>query len=397
MHKRSWWIAALLFFSTLLNYFDRQILALVSPVLRVQFALTAQQYSFLLNAFLLGYTCVQFFAGWVVDRLGAKRGLILAMIWWSAAGTAAAGTKTPHQLALCLFLMGVGEGANWPTAVKAIREWFPPELRAIAVGFFNAGSSAGAVLAPFIVSRLTLHYSWRAAFLACGALGLLWLGPWIWLYREPPFSAFQEKSAATDFGFLRDTRAWGLILARFFADSIWYFYVFWLPDYLTRVQSLSLKSLGAVAWIPFLAAGLGNFAGGALSGQLIRRNWPVVRSRLTVMWGSALIMALGVVIRYCHTASGAIALISVIVFAYSAWAANVLTLPGDIFPPGIVATVTGTCGTLAGLGGILTTYLAGRTIDQYSYGPVFVGLSCLPLMGASSTLLCLTRGRGASN
>ena len=386
MTRRSWWIAALLFLSTLLNYFDRQILSLVSPVLRVEFALTARQYSLLLNAFLLGYTSMQFVAGWVVDRLGAKRGLMFAMMWWSAAGTAAAATRSTRQLALCLFLMGIGEAANWPTAVKAIQEWFPPPKRAFAVGFFNAGSSAGAVLAPFVVSRLTLHYSWRAAFLACGVLAVLWIGPWRFLYSEPPFRT-EVRAAGAGFDFLRDRRAWGLILARFFADSVWFFYVFWLPDYLTRVQSLSLKALGAIAWIPFLAAGVGNFAGGAMSGYLIRRHVGIVPSRLAVMGASALVMASGAAIRYCHSASVAIALISFIVFAYSAWAANVLTLPSDIFPSNTVATVTGTCGTLAGAGGILTTFLAGHVIDRYSYGPVFLGLSCLPLIAFSCSLL----------
>lgn len=392
MRKRSWWIASLLFVSTLLNYFDRQILSLVSPVLRVQFSLSAQQYSNLLNAFLLGYTCMQFVAGSAVDRLGPKRGLILAMIWWSVAGTSAAATNSPRQLALCLFLMGVGEAANWPAAVKAIREWFRPESRAVAVGFFNAGSSVGAVLAPIIVSQLTIRYSWRAAFVTCGILGGLWLAPWIVLYRNPPFQS-SSPGSAMDLSFLRDGRAWGLILARFFADPIWYFYVFWLPDYLTRVQSLSLKSLGAIAWIPFAAAAIGNFAGGAASGALIRCGRRVALSRIAVMWVSALVMSFSFAIRYCHTASTAIAVISAMVFAYSAWAANVLTVPSDIFPPTLVATVTGTCGTLAGLGGMLTTFLAGRTIDKYSYSPVFVGLSCLPLLAAASTLLVLNRGR----
>ena len=388
MRQRHWWIATLLFASTLLNYFDRQILSLVSPVLRQQFALTARDYSFLLNAFLLGYTSMQFVAGWIVDRLGARRGLVFAMLWWSAAGTAAALTRNPRQLALCLFLMGVGEAANWPSAVKAVQEWFPANKRAVAVGFFNAGSSAGAVIAPFIVLRLTVRYSWRTAFLACGLLALLWIGPWLLLYRNPPLRA-ETRASSAGLSFLASRRAWGVILARFFADSIWFFYVFWLPDYLTHVRSLSLQSLGAVAWIPFLAAGLGNFAGGALSGYFVRHNHGVVASRLIVMAISAGIMSLGFVIHFCSSASVALALISLIVFAYSAWAANVLTLPSDIFPANVVATVTGTCGTLAGIGGILSTFTAGRIIDLYSYFPVFIGLSILPLLAFACSLLTL--------
>jgi ACS family hexuronate transporter-like MFS transporter len=389
--RRRWRIASLLFLATLLNYFDRQVFSLVSPVLRVQLSLTTMQYAHMLNAFLLGYTSMQFVAGWIVDRLGARRGLMLAMIWWSAAGAAAALARNPQQLAVCLFLMGVGEAANWPAAVKAIREWFPPARRAVAVGFFNAGSAAGAVLAPFIVTRLTLHFSWRAAFLFCGVLGMCWIAPWRLCYSLPPLREdSMPERVSRSFDFLRDRRVWGVILARFFADSIWFFYVFWLPDYLSRVLSLSLAAIGSIAWIPFLAAGIGNFAGGSASGYLLRRQGDVVRSRLIVMGASALVMAGGAAIRYCHSAGVAIGIISVGVFAYSAWAANVLTLPSDIFPASRVASITGAAGTIAGAGGMLTTWLAGWTIGHYSYRPVFAGLGCLPLIAFGFSLLTLS-------
>jgi ACS family hexuronate transporter-like MFS transporter len=245
------------------------------------------------------------------------------------------------------------------------------------------------VIAPVVVTALTQHYSWRAAFFACGFLALLWIGPWRLLYVRPPQILKQETLAQPRLAYLRDRRAWGVILARLFADSIWYFYIFWLPDYLTHVQSVGLARLGAIAWIPFLAAGLGNFVGGTVSGYLMRRRWPAVESRLIVMGFSALVMAGGATIRYCGTPSLAILVISIVVFAYSCWAANVLTLPSDLFPPEVVATITGACGTVAGLGGILTTSLAGYVIDRYSYGPVFWGLSCLPVLGFGCSLLIL--------
>jgi ACS family hexuronate transporter-like MFS transporter len=386
--SRSWWIAILLFFATLLNYFDRQILSLVSPVLRVQFSLSAEQYSHLLNAFLLGYTSLQLVAGLMVDRIGARTGMVLAMLWWSLAGAGAAFARTPTEIGVCLFLMGVGESANWPTAVKAVQQWFPPERRSLAVGFFNAGSSFGAILAPFVVTRLTLHYSWRAAFLACGVLGLLWVGPWRMIYRHAPIS---DPDAGTvrehGLAFLRDQRAWGVIGARFFADSIWFFYIFWLPDYLIHVQGMSLATMGSLAWIPFLAAALGNFAGGAASGGLIRRGRMAVHARLIVMGLSAAVMAGGASIWLCHDPGWALVLISVVVFAYSAWAANVLTLPSDLFPPTRVAAVVGMSGTVAGLGGMLTTYIAGVVIDRDGYGPVLLGLGCLPVLAFACSLL----------
>lgn len=389
--RRGWLIAALLFLATLLNYLDRQVLSLVSPVLRAQFSLSALRYAHLLDAFLLGYTCMQMLAGWIVDRLGARLGLLLAMLWWSGAGTTAAFIRTPGQLAACLFLMGLGEAANWPSAVKAISEWFPAERRALAIGFFNTGSSAGAVLAPVIVIALTRHYSWRAAFLICGLLALLWVGPWRLLYTRPSFTQQNPAARALRLAALRDRRAWGVILSRFFADSIWFFYIFWLPDYLTHVQAVPLSELARIAWIPFLAAGVGNFAGGWASGFLILRRVAPVPARLAVMAAAALAMACGIAIRLCHSAFAAITLISIIVFAYSAWAANVLTLPGDLFASDSVATVTGVAGTVAGVGGMLSTALAGYLIDHYSYGPVFIGLACLPLFALSAACLSLSR------
>ncbi len=394
MSRRAWIIAVLLFAATLLNYLDRQVLSLVSPVLRREFSLSATQYARLLDAFLLGYTAMQVVAGWVVDRLGARTGLLLAMIWWSLAGASAASARNPLELGICLCLMGAGEAANWPTAVKAIREWFPPASRAIAVGFFNAGSSAGAVLAPLIVTALTIRFSWRMAFLVCGGLGLLWIIPWKRAYRQPPVDAPALVAQSERSGhLLRDVRAWGVILARFFGDSIWFFYIFWLPDYCSHVLKLSLAAIGAVAWIPFLAAGIGNFAGGWMSGHFVRRQSGVVRSRLLVMGGSAVVMAAGAGVRWVRTESLAIAIISVVVFAYSAWAANVLTLPSDIFPGNQVATITGTAGTLAGLGGMVTMWLTGRVVDHYSYGPVFLGLGCLPLLAFGFSLLSACRRR----
>lgn len=388
MIRRKWIIATLLFLATLLNYLDRQVLALVSPVLRIHFSLSAAQYARLLNAFLLGYTVMQVLAGWFVDRLGARKGLMLAMAWWSLAGAAAAAARNPLELAICLCLMGAGEAANWPIAVKAIGEWFPPATRATAVGFFNAGSSAGAVLAPLIVTALTLRFSWRIAFLFCGALGLFWIVPWRSAYSQPPFDAeTRHDHPSRSLSFLADVRAWGIILARFFGDSIWYFYIFWLPDYLSHSLSLSLAAIGVVAWIPFLAAALGNFAGGGASGALVRSQCSVVRSRLIVMGGSAMVMATGAGIRWIHTEFLAIAAISLVVFAYSAWAANVLTLPSDIFPRSQVATITGAAGTTAGVGGMMTMWLTGRIVDHFSYGPIFVGLGCLPLLAFGCSLL----------
>ena len=392
MVNRRWWIAGLLFTATLLNYLDREVLSLVNPVLRKQLSLTATGYSHILTAFLLGYTLGQLLVGRIVDKMGARRSLLVAMIWWSTAGVLAATSRTAVQLGVLLFLMGLGEAAGWPSSVKAIQEWFSASQRALAVGFFNSGSSVGAVLAPLVVSTLVIHYSWRAAFSACGAIGFLWIVPWLVLY--PPsskYGATQGQNTTAEqppMGhLLQDRRTYGVVFGRFFCDSIWYFYVFWLPDFFSRVRHFSLHQIGMTAWIPFVAAALGNLVGGFLSGRLLKRGHTAVRSRLLVMAGAALAMSSGIGIWFCKTPITSIALISFVVFAYSCWASNVLTLPSDLFSSGAVATIVGFSGMAGGLGGVLTTLLSGWLIDRFSYMIVFIVLAMLPLIGSACSLL----------
>lgn len=390
--NRRWWIAGLLFAATMLNYIDREVLSLVNPVLRKQLSLTAIGYSHVLTAFLLGYTVGQMLVGRAIDRMGARRSLLVSMIWWSTAGLAAATSQTAVQLGLFLFLMGLGEAGGWPSSVKAIQDWFPASERALAVGFFNSGSSIGAVLAPVIVSTLVIEYSWRTAFAVCGAAGFFWILPWLFLYHKSSrFDASQSKTAFDEPPplslLLSDRRTYGVVLGRFFCDSIWYFYIFWLPDYFSRVRHFSLHQIGMTGWIPFLAAGLGNLVGGYLSGLLLRQGQGAVKSRLLVMAVSALAMSAGVGVWFCESPVASIVLISFVVFAYSCWASNILTLPSDLFSSGAVATVVGFSGMAGGLGGILTTLMAGWLIDRYSYLAVFIVLSLLPLIASSCSFL----------
>jgi MFS transporter, ACS family, hexuronate transporter len=369
----------------------------VSPILRLRFHMSASTYAHLLTIFLLGYTISQFVAGRLADRLGARRGLLLAMLWWSSAGLLAATSNTLGQLGSFLFLMGIGEAANWPTSVRAIREWFPAKRRAVAVGYFNSGSCAGAVLAPIVVSALTLRYSWRVAFAVCGCIGFLWIIPWSLSYsKKTPFGDEGIGPATPISEIFRDRRAWGVILARFFGDPIWYFYIFWLPDYLSRVRGFSLREIGMTAWMPFLAAGIGSFVGGFASGHLIRKGSIPSSARLVVLGLSAAVMVAGTVISYCHGASLTIAIISLVIFAYGIWAANILTLPSDIFPVSAVATVVGASGTGAGLGGMLTMLVAGQVIDHYSYQPVLWGIGMLPLIAFACSLLAARSSRHSS-
>lgn len=401
-----WWIVALLFVATVINYVDRQVLSLTAPVLREQFGMTNTDYSRVVFAFLLAYTIMQGVSGRLMDALGVRKGFSLIIVWWSLAGMLHAAAGSALQLGVFRFLLGMGEAGNWPGAVKAISEWFPPRERAFAVGFFNSGSAVGAIIAPTLVTWIMLTFSWQAAFVVTGSLGFVWLAAWLILYRSPREhprvtgeelrlieEGKHEDSGSTAKGeiawadLLKHRQVWGLMLARFLSDPVWWFYVFWLPEYLKNGRGFSLAMIGLFAWIPFLSADVGNFLGGGLSGFLIKRRISVTTARKSVMAVSALVMTSGLLAVYAESAALSIALISLVTLAYSSWAANMLTLPADIFPSKVVGSAVGLSGTAAGLGGMLFTLITGWAVDRFSYTPIFTAAAMMPVAAALLVIL----------
>ena len=323
------------------------------------------------------------------------------MLWWSAAAILATFVRAPWQLGLVLFLMGAGESANWPASVKTIQEWFVPQERGLAIGVFNCGSSAGAVVAPIVITALTLHFSWRVSFLVSGALGLVWIAPWLTTYRRAHVPS-KLSITTTDinprawFQILRSRNTIALMGTRFFGDPLWIFFVFWLPDYLSRSRHFTLAQIGATAWLPFLTAGLGNLVGGYFSGFIIRQGVPARSARLRIMSFAAITMLLGCTISFISNPRTALFVISTVTFAYSCWAANVLTLPSDLFTNEQIASVVGFSGMAAGAGGILVMLLVGLLVDHISYMPALIFVSCLPLLALFSGFLTIATTEGAS-
>lgn len=388
-----WWIAGLLFLVTLLNYLDRLALAVVSRQVRAEFHLTEQDYSHIIALFLLAYAAMYGLSGYVVDRLGTRRGLALFVASWSVFQMLHAAARGKWSLGLCRAGLGLAEPGNWPAAAKAIAEWFPQEKRALGVGIFNAGSSAGAALAPPLIAWVSLAFGWRAAFIITGLLGLAWLPLW-WLLYQPPHrnrwlraaewermqgavrppeeTAPAAKNAIRWRRLLSHPGCYTILLARFLTDPVAYFIMFWLPEYLQKERGFDLAMVGKYAWLPFLCGDFGYLFGGWLSGCLMERGWSLPRARKTAMLLGAAIMPATIFAPLAPSAAWALAAICATGVGHTIWVSNLQTLPTDLFRGQQVATASGLTGMGGALGGVLATLGAGWAITRFSYAPLFL-------------------------
>jgi MFS transporter, ACS family, hexuronate transporter len=395
-----WYIATLLFIITSVNYLDRQALSVAIPVIREEYRFSEKDYSHMVSLFLVSYTVMQAISGRVIDRLGAKVGLILFVCWWSLAEMLHALAASVWAFSACRFLLGIGEAGNWPAAVKAIAEWFPAKERALAIAYFNSGSSVGAIIAPPLIAWTILHVSWQAAFVAAGVAGLLWLGAWQILYSAPhdsrsitPTGMFTTGANGTCesrwIELFRYRELWGLMLGRFLCDPVWWFYVFWLPEYLKTQRKFSIAMIGSFAWIPFLSAAFGGILAGFLSNYLVRKGVTVGVARKLPLSVSAALLIAGVPAAFTPSTSYSIVFISIATFSYAAWAAVFIALATDIFAREHIASVYGITGTAAGVGGIVFSLVIGHIVSNSSYVPIFVAAGLLPILGTGLVLVLI--------
>src|SRR5438270_12612426 len=296
-----WWIAGILFASTVINYVDRQTLSVLAPYLKLQYRWTNSDYANIVIAFRVAYVLGQATFGRVLDRIGTRRGLTFSVLWYSIISIATSAAQGFTGFLGFRFLLGFGESANWPAATKAVSEWFPKQERALATAFFDSGSSIGGAVSPFIVLFIYFHWGWRPAIAIPGVLGFLWILVWRKTYHPPESHPLisdverdmlaQDKSdLATTSGsrprwcdLLKFPQTWGTIVARSFTDPVWYFVTDWFPIYLVA-KGIDLRNGIVAVWVPFLAADLGNFAGGIASGWLIKRGWPLGRARNAIVF-----------------------------------------------------------------------------------------------------------------
>jgi MFS transporter, ACS family, hexuronate transporter len=373
-------LVGLLLGETTINYIDRQVVSVLAPTLRAEFHLSNGQYAAIVNAFLATYAVAYAFAGWALDKLGVGRGLTLSVIWWSAANMLTGFARGALSLGFFRGVLAIGEGGAWPAFAKAVAMWVPVEARTLAIGVCNSGSSIGSVIAPPLVAWLTLTWGWRAAFVATGLLGFIWVGGFLWFRAtHPGMEDTGPKTAPVRWTKLLGYRqTWAVFFCRFFADPLWYFFVFWIPEFLARERGLDLKAIGAVAWIPFLVAGIANFTGGYITLLLQRAGWTVNRTRKTLMVIATVMSPIGILAVNAHSLFWTITLISISVFFWIFWSIAVHSLAGDYFPPKAVASVYGIAGSGSTIGSAISTWAVGAVLDAtHNYLLVLIGLSVL--------------------
>lgn len=378
------------FVATVINYLDRQTLSVLGPELRREFRMSNEDYGDVLFFFMLAYTIANGVSGPLIDRLGTKLGYALCMFVWSTAGILHAFATGARSLAGFRFLLGVGEAGNWPAGVKVATEWFPARERAFACGIFNSGAAIGAIVATPLVAWLALHFGWKWTFVLVGLTGYVWLIAWWLVYRSPPISDVEAAPPTVSAWKLLRTRFVGVLtLAKVFLDPVWYFYIFWFPQYLDAVHKFDLKQIGYVGWIPFVTADLGNLVAGWFTGRLLRRGLEPNRARKLGATIFILLMTAAIPAALVTNVWLAIAFISIATFGYTGYNSNALAFPADVVPKNMVGSVWGLASMGAGFGGMLFSKLSGRLIDQYGYTPVFIGYGIMPLIGLALILFVM--------
>lgn len=387
--KLRWALILWITVSTVLNYMDRQTLSILAPLLRDQFHMSAQQYSSVVSAFLLSYTVMYTGGGAFVDAVGERIGMTACIVWWSVVTMLHSFAVGPLSLGALRFLLGIGEPGNYPAALRATTTWFPKKERGLPVAVYSSGSALGAILAPPLIAWITLQFGWRFAFIVPGACGLVWVAVWLVIYRKPSEYRYsvetdpQTVAAKPSWrSLLRDRNVLGLFFARMLADPVWYFYLFWIPEYLRRERGFSLADIGLYAWIPFVAADLGGLFAGSYSDHLIRRGMPAATARRRVLYGAAAVAPVGILTSRAQSNGAAIALIAAAGFICFVWFINTATLVSDVFPESVVGSVQGLIGSAGSAGGVLFNLITGFLVGHTGYGAVFALAGSMHLVAA---------------
>ena len=420
-----WWIIVLVFLSAVLNYVDRQTLSALAPTIQKDLGLDDRDYANIVNIFLIAYTIAYLLAGKLVDRIGTRNSTLLFVLWWSLSNVVTAWAQGMKSMSIMRFSLGLGEAGVWPAASKIVSEWFPSRERALAIGFYTMGATIGATVAPYIVIPLAEYNyveklpwvnglfghgtGWRMAFLITGLAGLIWVIPWLLLFRKPQQSPYvtteelahieedekgQEVVNAKPWSWsqvLSFKPLWLLLFARLMTDPVWYFYQFWFTKYLNADRHVPQSEL-SITWVVYAAAGVGSLAGGWLSGWLIKRGVSPIKARLWVMLGCAALMPISPFISSATGLPLAMVFTSVVVFASLSWLINISALIVDVSPKHSLGTIFSVVAAGSTIGGIIMNMIVASMVSGPSTKPPgFMDIAFQKLMGG---LLEMVSGKG---
>lgn len=397
-------MVALVFVATTINYIDRQVIGLLKPMLQQDLGWSEADFGYIITVFNLAYAIGMIVGGRMLDKFGTRIGYMLTIAIWSLGGMLHAAVRSVAGFAMMRAILGIGEAGNFPAAVKTTAEWFPKRDRAFATGVFNSGSTIGAIIAPFIVAVIAEAWGWQMAFIITGAAGFVWIIAWLLYYNTPDKhksvnqaeleyiedkeslandedATPQDKAEGGYFSLFKYRQTYGIFLGRFVTDWVWWFFLFWIPDYIMSTQNIDLKATVLPLVIIYIMANCGGLAGGAVSSWLIRRGMNVTSARqTTILMFGCLVLVLNVV-PYVQNLWFMAVLIGIAASTHQAWASNIFTIVSDIYPKHLVASMTGISSVGGAIGGALGATFVGLLLHYTgSYSLVFMVASCMYLL-----------------
>jgi MFS transporter, ACS family, hexuronate transporter len=378
-----WTIVGLLFAATTINYIDRQVIGLLKPTLTTVFGWDNTTFGAINGLFQFFYAFGLLGFGWLIDRVGTKIGYTISIIIWSVFAMAHALARSTYGFTIARAGLGLGESGNFPAAIKSVAEWFPKKERALATGIFNSGANIGAVVAPIMVPLILASFGWQMAFIITGSLGFIWLIFWWFIYEIPSRKKrlsraefdhiHSDDEPVTNAGtkvpwgkLLGVRQTWAFVFGKFLTDPIWWFFLFWLPDYFSKTFHLNVMKPGWPLVIIYSCTTIGSIGGGYLSGALIKKGWPIYKARKTVMFVFAICVMPIFTVQYFHNMWVVVALISLAAAAHQAWSANIFTTASDMFPKKAVSSIIGIGGMAGSVGGIIFQPLVGGILDYFT-------------------------------
>jgi len=378
--KIRWQILTLLFFATTINYIDRQVIGILKPFIADDLGWSEADYGYIVTAFQIAYAIGLITTGRFLDKYGTRIGYLWAIVIWSIAGMAHAAARSVTSFAMFRFLLGIGESANFPAAVKSVAEWFPKKERAFAAGLFNSGSTVGAILAPIIVSGITIKFGWQWAFIITGALGFIWVVFWMALYHKPKEHPkiskeeleyiHQDDDGKTEeksirwIDLFKHKQTIAICSTRFISDWVWWFFLFWIPDFLSKTHGINIKEVVLPLIIIYVVSSIGGIGGGWISSNFIKKGKSVDYARKVTILLSALIVLPVMFVSQVASLWVAVAFIALAAAGHQSWASNIFTIVSDIYPKKAVGSMMGLSGFMGAIGGALSASFVGVLLES---------------------------------